>query len=399
MASRKDDRGRVLKTGESQRKSKNKGAGATGETIFYEYRYKDPVSGKRVSVYKSTLQELREEEKKIQAMLDASLDIQRGNRTLSNQMDYFLGTKCNLREGSRKTYQTAINTIKSSAIGQTKIAKISVSAVKNVCISWYTQGLSRRYTQLCYTLMKNAMQMAYEDGALVKNPCMFKLSSILPENEDTPKSPINKQEKENLLLMLEKSKNPKDKFYYHVVLILCETGLRIGEFRGLREGDVNFEKMEINIHHQLSRQGTYVVPKTKRATRKIPMTERVVNSMRFLIDRAKKIRAQNPTNSEYAGCNDFIMLSEKGIPVDYFAYARAFKRFEKEYKEHCGEEIDVTPHVCRHTFASNCVAGKIPPKSLQQLMGHSSFQISMDTYTELEYDVVRDDFMMASGAL
>lgn len=391
---RKDSRGRVLKTGELQRKSKNTNG---EENTFYEYRYKDPVSGKRISIYRPTLQELREEEKNIQKMLDAALDTQQGNRTLSNQMDLFLKTKYNLREGSRSTYQTAINTIKASSIGQTKISKISVSAVKCVCIAWYAQGLSRKYTQLCYALLKNALQMAYEDGALVKNPCSFKLSSVLPENEDGPKNPITKQEKENLLLMLEKSKNPKDSFYYHVVLILCETGLRIGEFRGLRKEDINFEDMEIRIHHQLNRQGKYVVPKTKRATRKIPMTKNVASSMRYLIDRADKIRAK--VDCANVAFDDFIMLSEKGIPVDYFAYARAFSRFEREYEERYGQNIEVTPHICRHTFSSNCVAGGLQPKSLQQLMGHSSFQLSMNTYTELEYGVVRDDFLRASGAL
>ncbi len=60
---RKDNRGRVLKTGETQRKD-----------LTYDYRYKDPATGKRVSIYRPTLQELREEEKKIQKMLDEKMD-------------------------------------------------------------------------------------------------------------------------------------------------------------------------------------------------------------------------------------------------------------------------------------------------------------------------------------
>ena len=84
---RKDNRGRVLKTGETQRKG----------TLAYEYRYKDPASGKRVSIYRNTLQELREEEKKIQKMLDEQMDTLQGNRTLEDQLDIYLKTKLNLR--------------------------------------------------------------------------------------------------------------------------------------------------------------------------------------------------------------------------------------------------------------------------------------------------------------
>lgn len=51
---RKDNKGRNLRTGESQRKD-----------LTYQYRYTDG-SGKRKCVYAPTLQELREKEKIIQ---------------------------------------------------------------------------------------------------------------------------------------------------------------------------------------------------------------------------------------------------------------------------------------------------------------------------------------------
>lgn len=51
---RKDHKGRVLKTGESQRKD-----------LTYQFRYKD-VSGKRQTVYANDLKTLREKEKVVQ---------------------------------------------------------------------------------------------------------------------------------------------------------------------------------------------------------------------------------------------------------------------------------------------------------------------------------------------
>ena len=386
---RKDNRGRVLKTGETQRKG----------TLAYEYRYKDPASGKRVSIYRNTLQELREEEKKIQKMLDEQMDTLQGNRTLEDQLDIYLKTKLNLRTGSRKTYETALQTLKTTPIAKAKLRTISTTQVKLVCIDWYTRGYSREYSQLCYTLLRSALQMGYEDGYIAKNPCSFKLCSVLPQDDnDEPRMPLTKQEKENLLKMLAESLNPYDEFYYHVVLVLCETGLRVGEFRGLRKGDIDFENEIINVHHQLTREGEYTPPKTKNAVRKIPMTENVVNSMRYLIDRADRIRAKKQCS--YAGYDDFIMLSKRnGLPVSGYTYARTFARFEVEYKEKYGQEIVVSPHICRHTFCSNCAAAGMPPKSLQKIMGHASFRISMDVYTDLEYDVVASDFKKVATAL
>ena len=383
---RKDNRGRVLKIGEIQRKN-----------ISYEYRYNDPVSGKRVSIYKSTLQELRVEEKKIQKMLDEQMDTLQGNRLLEDQLDQYLKTKLNLRAGSKKTYQTAINTLKETPMAKRKIRQITATQIKLVFIDWYTKGRSREYIQLCYTILRSALQMGYEDGYMIKNPCSFNLGSILPKN-DSQRKPLTKQEKEKLLKMLAESTNPYDEFYYHVVLVLCETCLRIGEFRGLRKGDIDFENGIINVHHQLTREGEYTPPKTKNAIRQIPMTQNVVNSMKYLMDRANKIQGQKQLS--YVRYDDFIMLSKRnGLPVSGYTYARTFTRFEKEYKEKYEQDIVVSPHICRHTFCSNCAAGGMPPKSLQILMGHASFQISMDVYSGLEFLTVKADFARVAASL
>ena len=50
---RKDSKSRVLKTGESERK---------GSYVGYQYRFTDPITQKRVTIYAKTLNELRKKE-------------------------------------------------------------------------------------------------------------------------------------------------------------------------------------------------------------------------------------------------------------------------------------------------------------------------------------------------
>lgn len=69
---RKDHKGRILKTGESQRKDG-----------IYQYRYTD-CRGKRQCVYFPTLQELRQKEKEIQKQLDAGIDYEAGQITVKS---------------------------------------------------------------------------------------------------------------------------------------------------------------------------------------------------------------------------------------------------------------------------------------------------------------------------
>lgn len=39
-----------------------------------------------------------------------------------------------------------------------------------------------------------------------------------------------------------------------------------------------------------------------------------------------------------------------------------------------------TPHTLRHTFASNCIAKGMNPKTLQKILGHATLQMTMDLY-------------------
>lgn len=59
---RKENKGRILRTGESQRKG-----------LIYQYRYTD-IRSKQQTVYSSDLKELREKEKEIQKQLDDGID-------------------------------------------------------------------------------------------------------------------------------------------------------------------------------------------------------------------------------------------------------------------------------------------------------------------------------------
>ena len=67
---RRDHKGRILKTGESQRAD-----------LIYQYLYTD-IRGKRHCIYNSDLKALREEEKRIQVQINMGIDYAGGNITV-----------------------------------------------------------------------------------------------------------------------------------------------------------------------------------------------------------------------------------------------------------------------------------------------------------------------------
>ena len=50
-----------------------------------------------------------------------------------------------------------------------------------------------------------------------------------------------------------------------------------------------------------------------------------------------------------------------------------------------------TPHCRRHTFATNCIAKGMNPKTLQKLLGHSSLQMTMDLYCHVLDETLKEE--------
>jgi site-specific recombinase XerD len=52
----------------------------------------------------------------------------------------------------------------------------------------------------------------------------------------------------------------------------------------------------------------------------------------------------------------------------------------------------ITPHVCRHTFCSNMAKSGMNPKTLQYIMGHADINITLDTYTHIQFEDAKAEF-------
>ena len=100
---RKDNKGRVLKTGESQRKDG-----------VYQYRYTD-ARGRRQCVYATTLQELRQKENDIQ--IDDGIDYEAGQITVIELLEKYISLKNGVRYNTQVGYNFVLNLVKEEDFG------------------------------------------------------------------------------------------------------------------------------------------------------------------------------------------------------------------------------------------------------------------------------------------
>ena len=108
--SRKDNKGRVLRKGETQRSCDGK----------YVYTYVDP-EGKRRSIYSKDIMELREREVKLMKdQLDGLDAYAAGTSTINFVFDRYISTKAELRETTMRNDKIRINQGMTTVLGMTR---------------------------------------------------------------------------------------------------------------------------------------------------------------------------------------------------------------------------------------------------------------------------------------
>ena len=387
---RRDNKNRLLQNGESQRSDGRymyKYVDLRGETK-YVYSWRLVMSDATPKGKKDDIP-LREKEKLIKKELELGIHSKDGEITVLDLVEKYCAQKTGVRQSTLAGYGTVINILKKDNFGYRKIKDIKMSDARTWLI--YLQAHGRSYSSI-HTIrgvLRPAFQMAVDDDVLVKNPFNFQLNTVIVNDSVTREAITKKQER--LFLKFIHDDN-HFKRYYEGMYILFRTGLRISEFVGLTINDIDFEKKCINVSRQLIRTSKmqYMIekPKTESGNRCVPMTDEVCECFKRIIKNRKAPKKE----VEVDGISGFLYYDKTGKPMialhweKYFHYA--CEKYNKIYKEPMPK---ITPHVCRHTFCSNMAKSGMYPKMLQRIMGHSDIGVTMDTYTHMDFDDLKNE--------
>ena len=369
---RKDSKGRILHTGESQRKDGT-----------YDYRYTDSTN-KRHSIYAPTLEELRMKEEEILKWKMDGFSYAAGGITVLELLERYINMKKRaVRYTTRSGYQFVQGVVERYSFGQRKIRDIRVSDAKMWFIELFDDGYSWNSIASIRGVVKPAFQMAFAEEMIRRNPFDFRLDMI---PNDTKKRVALTERQQNAFLNFV----AEDKHYCRYldeIIVLLGTGMRVSEFCGLTMSDLDFERRRIRVDHQLvwTRSCKRYIEKTKTecGCRYLPMSDEVYRSLfNILANRAKP--QKEPMIDGYAG---FILLDKNGNPKVALHIEHVVKRiWEKYNKANVIPLPRVTPHVFRHTFCTNMAHAGMDLKSLQYLMGHSDITVTLNVYTHITYE-------------
>ena len=365
MKKRKDNKGRVLKEGETQRKDG-----------IYQYRWTDRL-GKRHSIYDGDLKKLREKENEVNKNILHGWDLLDYKTTVIQLMQNFYELKkSSVKPGTKKVYKRLLRKLDGTAFGASRIIEIKASDAKYWVTDLQRNGLKYSTISSMKAIMRIAFQMAYEDEMIPKNPFDFKLKDVIVYDVKE-KLPLTEKQYSNLLEFVLTDRVFKK--YYEEIVFLYETGIRVSEFCGLTIRDIDFVNKEFTVDKQLIKEksGVYYIadPKSKAGFRTIPLSDEAYKAIRTLI--ARRPRVNEVMVDGYCG---FILVRSNGLPKNNWNIEYALRQIVKAYNQLHQEEPlpNITPHTLRHTFCTMKIKSGMNIKAVQYLMGHSKVQTTRD---------------------
>ncbi len=167
-------------------------------------------------------------------------------------------------------------------------------------------------------------------------------------------------------------RNEPDLFYVHLFDVALGTGLRLGELRALRFGDVERNRRLIRVERAYSRQ-VLQRPKTDSGVRSVPLFPSVDAALRALAARALE-------RGRYAP-EELVFGSMRGTPLQP---SNVRQRVWNPALRLAGlEEQRYRLHDLRHTCVSRLVAAGADIKLVQAVAGHANPLITLKRYSHL----------------
>lgn len=390
--SRKDNKGRALRKGESQRSQDNR----------YVYTYTNPL-GKRCYVYALTLQELREKEMRLFRDQMDGLDIYvAGKADLNFLVERYLATKNNLASSTYANYRYMYDRFCSDGFGRKKVAEIKYSDVLHFYLYLIKSGMSLKTLETIHCVIHPALNMAVRDEIIRKNPSdrvVAEVKKMMGKKVKKQRALTKEQQRE---LMTYITDHPLYDYWRPLFTVLLGTGCRIGEVCGLRWQDIDMEKRIIDINHSMTyfRRGErapYTVefrfepPKTEAGRRKIPMLDEVYEVFEELYEEQKENGFSTLTVD---GATGFIFLNKVGTLYKHSSIDHSIRRIVNTHnaeelvkaKRESREPILLpffSCHTFRHTFCTRFCENETNVKVIQAVMGHADINTTMDIYAEV----------------
>lgn len=253
-------------------------------------------------------------------------------------------------------------------VGCVKLAKLRPDHVRGLYRDMLDKGISTRTVQYAHTLLKRALTQALHDGLIPRNVAQAVRPPKLKRDEVQP---LNAAQVRALLEAAAEAGDRLSTLYTAAV----RTGMRQGEMLALRWPDVDLEAGTVQINRALS-EGEFTPPKTARSRRRINLSPATVSALK---SHRKRQLEERMAKAGLWEDHNLVFPSSVGTQKSQRNLNREFKAAAKR----AGLPEHFKLYDLRHTCATLLLSRNIHPKYVQELLGHASIALTLDTYSHV----------------
>lgn len=151
---------------------------------------------------------------------------------------------------------------------------------------------------------------------------------------------------------------------YVPLLVDLYSGLRISELLAIEWADIDSEHNTITVNKQYYK-GHLSSTKTYKSTRKVSVPD-------FIIEKLQELKTSQKVSSRIVFCGDTGNYINQGKFVAHW-FKKAMEAIGLDYNFHC----------LRHTYATYLLSNGVPLKFVQEQLGHSTPQTTLNVYNHV----------------
>ena len=391
---RRDNKGRVLNTGEFQEPSGRYFYTYTAEGVRYrKYSWRltetDTIpKGKRFckslrlleqEIAKDTYNGIRHTDKTLNEVFDVSINSGYGRASQDTKEDY------------KYRYDLYI---RNHLIGSKPVKNIQPEDIQGFNEDLLDQGVGSSVVDRLNRIISRTMSYAVSRKMRSDNP----VTGISVDYSQGKVEALDEQQTVDLLKFVENSSNFS--FWYDHIRTLLNTGMRIGEFAGFvwneydRSTETIHVQQAVNIHMNPDKTKTVELdsPKSLCGIRDIPANEVV----KEILEKRRQEQLADGTYETYTalGTRGFVFLNQAGTFINRDNFRAVMKRIRDAYNEKEQEAAakekrparlmpPIHPHVLRHTFCSRLCEKETNVARIKEIMGHSDIYVTMNIYNQV----------------
>lgn len=377
-----------------------------GENIYkrkdgrWEGRYiKARISGQKSKygyVYAATYREVKR--KLLEASISATpVDNVTPPKLKSENILFFEAVAANwleqlkpqVKESTYNKYRNLLESYILTELGKVILTEITQSIVETHCNSLLQYGgkkktgLSAKTVSDVLSVIRSVLRFSNKSGISIS----LNLQSIKFKQSVEEMRVLSRNEQERLCRYLFSDLNAVNM----AILVCLFTGIRIGEVCALQWEDISLSEQTIHIHQTMQRvqnkgmagvqQKTRIVvttPKSACSIRTIPIPEALIESI-----------LQHKTSP-----TGYFLTNSR---LDYIEPRVLQGRF-KQVLKHCAID-SANYHALRHTFATRCIELGFDVKTLSEILGHASVNITMNRYVHPSMELKKENMSRLSNLI